>query len=109
MHAAHAVAADATFASRNAPQADGAGGNVPLIDLHGLHVAEALAALRARLAALRAARGAGSRVHVLVGTGHHTVGEKTPARLPTAVLALLREELRLRCRQRTAGLLEVQL
>jgi hypothetical protein len=48
-------------------------------------------------------------VHVLVGTGHHTVGANTPARLPAAVAVLLRNELRLRCRAPQPGLLEVTL
>jgi len=107
MFAAHRCAAEATFESRNGGGAEE--GKVPLLDLHGLHAAEAVGVLRARLAALRAQRGPGSVVHVLVGTGHHTVGEKTAARLPVAVMALVRDELRLRSRQRTAGLLEVTL
>ena len=78
-------------------------------DLHGLHVSEALSLLRRRLAALRASLGPGARVHVLVGTGHHTVGAHTPARLLAAVGALLRDELRLRCRTPQPGLLEVVL
>ena len=78
-------------------------------DLHGLHVSEALSLLRRRLAALRSSLGPGATVHVLVGTGHHTVGAKTPARLPAAVQTLLRDELRLRCRAPQPGLLEVTL
>ena len=106
MFSAHSAAAEATFALRNDGQADG---RIALLDLHGLHAREAVAMLRARLPAMRAERGAGAVVQLVVGTGHHTVGEKTPARLPVAVLALLHDELRLRTRQRTAGLLEVTL
>jgi DNA-nicking Smr family endonuclease len=80
-----------------------------LQDLHGLHVCEALSLLRRRLAALRAQRGAGACVHVLVGTGHHTHGAHARARLPAAVAALLRDELRLRVRAPTPGMLEVTL
>jgi DNA-nicking Smr family endonuclease len=105
MFAAHDSAASAIYNSRNAEASDG----TPLLDLHGLHVAEALQQLRRRLPVLRAQHGSGTAVHVLVGTGHHTVGSKTPSRLPSAVATLLRDELKLRCREPQAGLLEVTL
>ena len=47
-------------------------------------------------------------MHVVVGTGHHTKGSRTPARLPTAVEGAL-GELRLRWREAQPGLLEVLL
>ena len=106
MFSAHSAAAETTFALRNESQADGA---IALLDLHGLHVREAVQMLRSRLPAMRKEKGPGTVVQLVVGTGHHTVGEKTPARLPLAVQALLRDELRMRWRQRTAGLLEVTL
>ena len=54
-----------------------------MLDLHGLHVAEALSILQRELPGCRS-RGS-LLVHVLVGTGHHTKGVRTPARLPSAV------------------------
>ena len=109
MFQAHDDAAGAIFNARNADGGQDSRTQAPMVDLHGLHVVEALAMLRRALPALRAEHGSGAAVHVLVGTGHHTVGANTPARLPAAVQALVRDELRLRCRQRTAGLLEVVL
>jgi hypothetical protein len=51
----------------------GAGGRGPaVVDLHGLHVSEALDALGAELARLAAVGAAGRRVRILVGTGHHS-------------------------------------
>ena len=109
MFAAHDSAAGAIFASRNA-DADASGGSqVPLIDLHGLHVAEALAMCRSAVQQLRTQRGTGAVVNVLVGTGHHTHGAHARARVPAAVQELLRDQLHLRVRQRTPGLLEVVL
>ncbi|CAA7394967.1 unnamed protein product [Spirodela intermedia] len=80
------VAAEAQFVNR---------GKQPLIDLHGLHVNEAVNVLRHELAVLRrTARAAGQRLQVMVcvGTGHHTKGARTPARLPAAVQRHLLEE-----------------
>ena len=65
-----------------------------LIDLHGLHVSEAIHILKVELAAMKsAARAAGERVPVMVcvGTGHHTKGSRT-ARLPIAVEQFLLDE-----------------
>ena len=106
---AHGAAASATFQARNVESSMGGGHAPPMIDLHGLHVREGVALCRNALQQLRASKGPGSVVHILVGTGHHTMGANTPARLPQAVQALLRDDLRLRFRQRTAGLLEVTL
>jgi Domain of unknown function (DUF1771) len=103
MFEAHNSAAAATFAARNA--SDAQRGDVPLIDLHGLHVTEALTMCRSALLSVRSERGPGAVVHVLVGTGHHT--KVSAARVPAAVQALIKDELHLRYRQRTAGLLEV--
>lgn len=52
-------------------------GALKLIDLHGLHVSEAVDALRREVKAARARRQAArqpgtERVSVIVGTGHHT-------------------------------------
>lgn len=80
------MAAEAQFVNR---------GKQPLIDLHGLHVNEAVNVLRHELAVLRrTARAAGQRLQVMVcvGTGHHTKGARTPARLPGAVQRHLLEE-----------------
>ena len=84
MAAAHANAAETIFRERNT----GVGGNGPrMFDLHGLHVQEAIAALHRELGEC-AARGDGV-AHVLVGTGHHTKGSRTPSRLPAAVAEYL--------------------
>ncbi|RWW54866.1 hypothetical protein BHE74_00038533 [Ensete ventricosum] len=66
-----------------------------LIDLHGLHVGEAIRVLHRELRAMRnTTRVAGQRLHALicVGTGHHTKGSRTPARLPVAIEQYLVEE-----------------
>ena len=47
-------------------------------------------------------------VHLLVGTGHHTRGARTPSRLPTAVEDFLRSES-VRYSQPQPGLLDVHL
>lgn len=66
-----------------------------MIDLHGLHVSEAIHVLKHELSILRStARAAEQRlqVYICVGTGHHTRGSRTPARLPVAVQRYLLEE-----------------
>ncbi|GLI64277.1 hypothetical protein VaNZ11_007495 [Volvox africanus] len=62
------------------------------VDLHGLHATEAVAVLEAQIGQARAA---GCRIlRVCTGTGHHTKGARTPARLPAAVAdALLSNHL----------------
>ncbi|KXZ47258.1 hypothetical protein GPECTOR_36g111 [Gonium pectorale] len=76
------------------------------VDLHGLHAAEAVAVLEAQIAE---ARSAGYRyLRVCTGTGHHTKGSKTPARLPPAVAdTLLANHMTFRTLQ--PGLLEATL
>ena len=101
MAAAHANAAETIFRERNT----GVGGNGPrMFDLHGLHVQEAIAALHRELGEC-AARGGGV-AHVLVGTGHHTKGSRTPSRLPAAVAEYLAHK-RVRFWEPQAGMLEV--
>lgn len=110
MKAAHSAAAAETFSRRNAaplrdgPAAGGRGGGTPTIDLHGLHVSEALQALEEALGRLQ--RGGTRIVRVVVGVGHHAKGG--PARLPQAVKGFL-DEWSLRWRETYAGLLEVTL
>lgn len=69
---------------------------VILLDLHGLHVSEALKILGREIGQLQeGGQGKGRvpiRVHILVGTGHHTKGSRTPARLPVAVETFLQGE-----------------
>ena len=84
--------------SRNplSPAAQGyPGGQDHLIDLHGLHVTEAIHVLNREFPILRSrARPAGQRLRVMicVGAGQHTKGTRTPARLPVAVERYLVEE-----------------
>ena len=47
-------------------------------------------------------------VHLVVGTGHHTRGARTPARLPTAVEEFLRSESIRYCEPQP-GLLELRM
>lgn len=110
MKAAHEEAAGTIFRERNAniqPQGTnnaGVDGGPRMFDLHGLHVAEAVAVLRRELPNCRAV---GERVvHVLVGTGHHVKGSRTPARLPAAVAEFLHAS-RIRYWEPQAGMLEV--
>ncbi|KAJ3695780.1 hypothetical protein LUZ60_001157 [Juncus effusus] len=92
MKAAHGKAKESIFRQRNSGYAQG---QVPLVDLHGLHVSEAIPILRQEISILRAtARATGERVQLLVcvGTGHHTKGARTPARLPIAVEQFLLDQ-----------------
>ena len=99
MSAAHEVAATSIYQSRG-------GGRDGMIDLHGLHVAEALNLLRRELSRLRSS--GHSHAQVLVGTGHHTVGSRTPSRLPVAVETFLHEQ-RWSFSEPQSGLLQVRL
>lgn len=105
LQAAHARAGEAIFAERNTRRP----GDPPMLDLHGLHVAEAIPILKRELTALKA-QAAHTRqrqqVYVVVGTGHHTKGARTPARLPMAVEGFLQEE-RVQYTEPQPGLLRV--
>ena len=68
MKALHEAAARQTFRQRNSGAAGGGRGTPRTIDLHGLHVAEAVRFLAEELEGQRR----GARVFVVVGTGHHS-------------------------------------
>lgn len=81
-----------------------------MIDLHGLHVSEAIHVVKRELAVIKtAARTMNQRllVYICVGTGHHTRGSRTPARLPTAIQRYLLEEEGLDYTEPQPGLLRV--
>ncbi|XP_051119276.1 polyadenylate-binding protein-interacting protein 7-like [Andrographis paniculata] len=93
MKAAHEKAQEAIYRQRNSDIQTNA--RERMIDLHGLHVSEAIHVLKRELAVMRnAARSMDQRllVYICVGTGHHTRGSRTPARLPIAVQRYLLEE-----------------
>ncbi|GMI92623.1 CTC-interacting domain 7 [Hibiscus trionum] len=95
MKAAHGKAQESIYQQRNPVPLENFRGQERMIDLHGLHVSEALHTLKNELSVLRStARAAGQRlqVYICVGTGHHTRGSRTPARLPVAVQRYLLEE-----------------
>lgn len=119
MHAAHAAAAAETFTRRNPTAAatiagassggSGGGGGVQTIDLHGLHVSEALQLLEGLLLQLQSSSAGGGgrarRLRVVVGAGTHG---NVPARLPTAVRRYLQEQ-GLPFSEPYTGLLEINL
>ncbi|XP_074286338.1 polyadenylate-binding protein-interacting protein 7 [Silene latifolia] len=118
MKAAHCKAGESIYRERNpiSPrlQSGGGGGrNQDVIDLHGLHVNEAIQMLKLDLNKLRneAARLGEHRrpVYICVGTGHHTRGSRTPARLPIAVQRYLLQEEGLDYTEPQPGLLRVVL
>lgn len=114
MKAAHGKAQESIYRQRNPEmqQGNGRGGQERMIDLHGLHVSEAIHVLKHELGVLRSnARSADQRVqvYICVGTGHHTRGSRTPARLPVAVQRYLLEEEGLEYTEPQAGLLRVVL
>lgn len=115
MKAAHSKAQESIYRQRNPISPDQQGGGrcqEKMIDLHGLHVNEAIHVLKQELSLLRnAARLAEQRLHVYicVGTGHHTRGARTPARLPIAVQRYLLEEEGLEYSEPQPGLLRVVL
>lgn len=81
-----------------------------LIDLHGLHVGEAIPLLKREIAQLRYnVRNTRQRetVFICVGTGHHTKGSRTPSRLPAAVQRYLLEEEHLQFTEPQAGMLRI--
>ncbi|CAA2942138.1 polyadenylate-binding protein-interacting protein 7 [Olea europaea var. sylvestris] len=108
MKAAHGKAQESIYRQRNS-EIQG-NGREKMIDLHGLHVSEAIHVLKRELSVIRnAARLANQRllVYICVGTGHHTRGSRTPARLPTAVQHYLLEEEGLDFSEPQPGLLRV--
>ncbi|XP_027368914.1 polyadenylate-binding protein-interacting protein 7-like isoform X2 [Abrus precatorius] len=113
MKAAHGKAQESIYRQRNpvAPEMQVNGrGHERMIDLHGLHVNEAIHVLKHELSVLRStARAAEQRlqVYICVGTGHHTRGSRTPARLPIAVQRYLLEEEGLDFTEPQPGLLRV--
>ncbi|KAH7833890.1 hypothetical protein Vadar_010793 [Vaccinium darrowii] len=118
MKAAHSKAQESIYRQRNPVsgemQGNGRGGEQQerIIDLHGLHVSEAIHVLKRELALLRStARSVEQRlqVYICVGTGHHTRGSRTPSRLPIAVQRYLLEEEGLDYSEPQPGLLSVLL
>ncbi|KAL9300748.1 putative Smr domain-containing protein [Arabidopsis thaliana] len=110
MKAAHGKAQEAIYRQRNPVGQGNSRGNERMIDLHGLHVSEALQVLKHELSVLRStARATQERlqIYICVGTGHHTRGSRTPARLPVAVQRYLLEEEGLDYSEPQAGLLRV--
>ncbi|TYJ24643.1 hypothetical protein E1A91_A08G275200v1 [Gossypium mustelinum] len=85
-------------------------GKEHMIDLHGLHVSEAIHLLNHELSVLRSTARAADQhlqVYICVGTGHHTRGSRTPARLAAAVQRYLLEEECLEFTVPQTGLLRV--
>lgn len=115
MKAAHGKAGEAIYRQRNVGTTHLQNliqGEDRLIDLHGLHVNEAIHVLKNELAGLRnTARSIGQRQQVLicVGTGHHTKGARTPARLPAAVERYLLEDEHLDYTEPQPGMLRVSI
>ncbi|KAL4332645.1 hypothetical protein GQ457_07G039260 [Hibiscus cannabinus] len=110
MKAAHGKAQESIYQQRNPVPLENFRGQERMIDLHGLHVSEALHMLKHELSVLRStARAVDQRlqVYICVGTGHHTRGSRTPARLPVAVQRYLLEEEGLDYTEPQPGLLRV--
>ncbi|KAL5995097.1 hypothetical protein ACLOJK_025155 [Asimina triloba] len=111
MKTAHVKASESIYRQRNpiAPELQSYGrGRDRLIDLHGLHVVEAISKLKHDLGTLRSmARTVGQRLQVFicVGTGHHTKGTRAQARLPAAVERYLLEEEGLEYSETQPGML----
>ena len=74
MKRAHEQASNQIYSQRNNRYSS-------TIDLHGLHIAEALQILKRELGR----KLPGELISILVGTGHHTKGSRTPSRLPASV------------------------
>ncbi|KAL4438025.1 hypothetical protein ABPG77_004246 [Micractinium sp. CCAP 211/92] len=112
MHAAHAAASAQLFTERNAGGAarggaTGRGSDVRTVDLHGLHVSEALDRVDALLAEIPPAAGAAGRrrLRLVVGEGRHAAGA---ARLPAGVKRYL-DSRGVTYAEPYAGLLELRL
>jgi DNA-nicking Smr family endonuclease len=103
MKKAHEAASQSLFTKRNAAALgpNVSAGDVPVIDLHGLHVAEAEKILGKVLDEYRTRQI--DKVHVIVGVGQHG---KVPSRLPQAIKKYL-AGAGLRYSEIYAGMLEV--
>lgn len=87
-----------------------ASGQPRILDLHGLHVGEAIPLLKREIAQLRFNSNRTrqrEQVYICVGTGHHTKGSRTPSRLPAAVQRYLLEEEHLQYTEPQAGMLRI--
>lgn len=115
MKNAHNKTGESIFQLRNLSSGQIQGlcqGQSQLLDLHGLHVNEAIPVLKRELAALKlVVRSTQQKqlVFICVGTGHHTKGSRTPARLPVAVEKYLAEEEHLHFTEQQPGMLRVVL
>jgi hypothetical protein len=110
MKAAHNKAGEAIFWQRNSNAYINNSLGQRLIDLHGLHVGEAIPLLKREIAQLKYnVRNTRQReiVFICVGTGHHTKGSRTPSRLPAAVQKYLLEEEHLQFTEPQAGMLRI--
>ncbi|XVE97779.1 hypothetical protein REPUB_Repub03eG0048200 [Reevesia pubescens] len=110
MKAAHGTAQESIYRQRNPVPAENVRGQERMIDLHGLHVSEAIHMLKHELSVLRSTARAADQllqVYICVGTGHHTRGSRTPARLPVAVQRYLLVEESLDYTEPQPGLLRV--
>ncbi|GMI94956.1 CTC-interacting domain 7 [Hibiscus trionum] len=110
MKAAHGRVQEPVFRQRNPVPPENIRGQERMIDLHGFHIPEAIQLLKHELSMLRRTAGAADQrlqVYIYVGTGHHTKGSRTPARLPVAVQRYLLEEEFLDYSEPRPGLLRV--
>ncbi|XWS72363.1 hypothetical protein CRYUN_Cryun02cG0033800 [Craigia yunnanensis] len=110
MKAAHGKAQKSIYRQRNPVPPENVRGQERMIDLHGLHVSEAIHVLKYELSVLKSTARAADQhlqVYICVGTGHHTRGSRTPARLPVAVQRYLLEEEFLGFTEPQPGLLRV--
>ncbi|KAL1089024.1 hypothetical protein V6Z11_D08G293500 [Gossypium hirsutum] len=110
--AAHRKARESIYCQRNqvSVSPENVRGKEHMIDLHGLHVSEAIHLLNHELSVLRSTARAADQhlqVYICVGTGHHTRGSRTPARLAGAVQRYLLEEECLEFTVPQTGLLRV--
>eukprot|EP00803_Ostreobium_quekettii_P005826 evm.model.scf_128EXC.15 EVM.evm.TU.scf_128EXC.15 scf_128EXC:111893-115442(+) len=107
----HEGASEAIFRQRNQDLSVSRGRKGPLVvDFHGLHVSEAVRILERELERMSSEKPAGQvlTVNLIVGTGHHTKGSRTPSRLPAAIEQSL-SWAGYTWRQSKPGLLEVKL
>ncbi|GFY89094.1 hypothetical protein Acr_06g0010340 [Actinidia rufa] len=113
MKSAHGKVQESIYRQRNpiSPpemQRHSGRGQERIIDLHGLHVSEAIHMLKHELGLLRTTVGNRLQVvYICVGTGHHTRCSRTPARLPIAIQRYLLKEEGLEYSEPHPGLLRV--